>query len=224
MTSLQKGKYLILGMVIAVVVGQLTVPALAALTGKTITAYTGINVYMDDVRLAMTDVNGNAVEAFAYNGTTYLPVRAVANAFDTAISWDGLSQSVYIGRHSSDRPALYLQDLDWFTGWDVSVVPSAMDNLGNTRLSVIRNGMDNVYKINGKYSKIDGYFFQEYDYRNNPVKSTFSIYGDGRVLYSAEMAGGMEPVYFNVDLRGVLELRVKFDISSARLSEVGLWQ
>ena len=47
----------------------------------------------------LKDGNGVAVYPLTYNGTTYLPVRAVANALDQAVAWDGASYSVYIGSH-----------------------------------------------------------------------------------------------------------------------------
>lgn len=54
------------------------------------------------------------------------------------------------------------------------------------------------------------------------------IYGDGELLYSAEMTGGVQPIDFYVDLTGVLELKIVFwNPSSSRyvsgLDDVGLW-
>jgi hypothetical protein len=67
------------------------------------------------------DANGNPVEAFMYNGTTYLPVRAISSAFDKSIVWDGETSGVYIGKHNGDTPATQpadtatqLMDLDYF--------------------------------------------------------------------------------------------------------------
>ncbi len=39
---------------------------------------------------------------FIKSGKTYLPLRAVANAFDTAINWDSKSQSIYIYTDAND--------------------------------------------------------------------------------------------------------------------------
>jgi hypothetical protein len=47
-------------------------------------------------------VNGVSVEPFIINGTTYLPVRAVAEALDMEVSWDNASKSVRIAR--ADAP------------------------------------------------------------------------------------------------------------------------
>ncbi|NLK44698.1 MAG: hypothetical protein GX300_09930 [Tissierellia bacterium] len=80
MKTIQKVKYLVLGMLIMVLFSIVVLPSLAAIYEKQITVSTGVNIYVDDERLDPIDANGNPVEAFIYNGTTYLPVRAVAEA------------------------------------------------------------------------------------------------------------------------------------------------
>lgn len=43
--------------------------------------YDNIKIYMDGELVKPKDANGQTVEPFIYNGTTYLPVRAVGNAY-----------------------------------------------------------------------------------------------------------------------------------------------
>jgi hypothetical protein len=65
---------------------------------KEITAhYNNIKIYINNDLISPKDANGNEIEPFIYNGTTYLPVRAVAEAFNEEVSWDGNTNSVYIG-------------------------------------------------------------------------------------------------------------------------------
>ena len=54
---------------------------------KTITVTSGVNVEFNNEAIDMTDANGKAVEAFIYNGTTYVPIRAVSNAFGADIGF-----------------------------------------------------------------------------------------------------------------------------------------
>lgn len=42
------------------------------------------------------DSSGKTVEPFAYKGTTYLPVRAVGEALNKKVDWDGKTQTVII--------------------------------------------------------------------------------------------------------------------------------
>lgn len=55
---------------------------------RTIDVIGGISVFMDGNEVEMTDVNGNAVDAFVYDGTTYLPARAISEANGNTVSWD----------------------------------------------------------------------------------------------------------------------------------------
>ncbi len=79
-----------------------------ALVGeKTITAsYNDVKIYIDQKLITPKDVNGNIVEPFIYNGTTYLPVRAVGEAFGKSVSWDKNTNTVYIGT----QPAVSYQN------------------------------------------------------------------------------------------------------------------
>ncbi|MBE5821508.1 MAG: hypothetical protein E7311_02840 [Clostridiales bacterium] len=48
----------------------------------------------------MYDVNGNVVYPLNYNGTTYVPVRAVSNIFNIAVDWDDTTKTVLLGENS----------------------------------------------------------------------------------------------------------------------------
>jgi serine/threonine protein kinase len=129
---------------------------------------------------------------------------------------------------------IFLQELDFFTGNRWIEVYSTTDNLGNSRtncLNTDRSRTVNVYFINEEFTRMDGHFFQDYDRRNNYLSTTLRIYGDGRLLFSGVMQAGVEPIYFNVDLSGVVELRVEYTRGNANtgrqnalLSDVALWR
>lgn len=86
------------GIVTAVLVLGLCVPAIAATVQKQMTAtYKDIKIYVDGQKITPKDVNGNIVEPFVSGGTTYLPVRAVGEALGKEVTWDGTTNSVYIG-------------------------------------------------------------------------------------------------------------------------------
>ncbi|MDR1572039.1 MAG: copper amine oxidase N-terminal domain-containing protein [Clostridiales Family XIII bacterium] len=60
-------------------------------------SYGDVTIYVSDQKLSPTDAAGNAVEPFIVEGSTYLPVRAVAQALGLEVSWDGVNKRVYIG-------------------------------------------------------------------------------------------------------------------------------
>lgn len=60
-----------------------------------------IDVLKNDIKVV---VNGNDVKAdnFLYNDTTYLPLRAVSNAFGVAVNYDEVSNTAYIGERKDE--------------------------------------------------------------------------------------------------------------------------
>ncbi len=56
--------------------------------------YNDIKVTMNGQAVSLVDANGNAVEPFTIDGTTYLPVRAVSSALGLGVEWDGASKTV----------------------------------------------------------------------------------------------------------------------------------
>ncbi|MCI7125889.1 MAG: copper amine oxidase N-terminal domain-containing protein [Agathobaculum sp.] len=53
----------------------------------------GINVQLNNRDISMTDVNGKTVQAFVYQGTTYVPIRAVSDAFGADVEYDGATNT-----------------------------------------------------------------------------------------------------------------------------------
>jgi hypothetical protein len=64
-------------------------PSPTDVTYKTISAtYNNIKLYVDGTLITPKDAAGNVVNPFIYNGTTYLPVRAVGSALGKTVGWD----------------------------------------------------------------------------------------------------------------------------------------
>ena len=75
--------------------------------------YNNIKIYINGGEIVPKDANGNLAEPFIYNGTTYLPVRAVAQALGQEVEWDGATQSVYIGKKDATKPDNYLSKIQY---------------------------------------------------------------------------------------------------------------
>ena len=56
--------------------------------------YDNIKVMLNGKEITPTDANGNVVEPFIINGTTYLPVRGVASALGLNVGWDAATNTV----------------------------------------------------------------------------------------------------------------------------------
>ncbi len=94
----EKTKGFIAGVLFMVMVAGAVMGVAGESIQKTATLfYNNIKICIDGVFIEPKDANGNIVEPFTINGTTYLPVRAVANAFNEPVDWDGNTSTVYIG-------------------------------------------------------------------------------------------------------------------------------
>ncbi len=58
--------------------------------------YNDIKITLNGKEVLPTDANGNYVEPFTISGTTYLPVRGVANALGMNVEWDGANRTVVL--------------------------------------------------------------------------------------------------------------------------------
>lgn len=55
-----------------------------------------IQVKIDGKDLVPKDANGNIIAPIKEGGTTYLPLRSVANAFGLSVDWDDATQTVFL--------------------------------------------------------------------------------------------------------------------------------
>jgi len=89
-------KSFVAGIFAATVASNMVIPAFAA-TAKQLTAqYSNIKITLNGHIITPEDANGKIIEPFIVDGTTYLPVKAIANALGFAVNWDGTSHTVNI--------------------------------------------------------------------------------------------------------------------------------
>lgn len=114
-TTKQKVLYFTTGFLAATVLTS-SMTTLAAPVKKQIAAYfNNTKIYVDGKLVKAKDGNGKAVEPLVYNGTTYLPVRAVGEAFNSNVTWDGPKNSVYIGKVNASDVDVSLSNLDYLS-------------------------------------------------------------------------------------------------------------
>lgn len=85
--------------------GMVTMLLLVCITGSALATsgkvtkeleYRNISVTLDGEKLDLRDAKGNAVEPFMFEGTNYLPVRALAESLGLSVSWDGANATVVL--------------------------------------------------------------------------------------------------------------------------------
>ena len=93
---LGKSKMLIIG----IIIGALLAIPLTALARwgqeNLVVDYSDIKININGSQITPRDVTGRIVEPFIYEGTTFLPVRAISEALDKNVTWDGNTKTVYV--------------------------------------------------------------------------------------------------------------------------------
>jgi len=178
-----------------------------------------IKVIVDGREVDLMDANGNPVEPFIVNGSTYLPVRGVVNAITggtVAIEWDPINYRVLIGDCKTGKVEIQ----DFVNTWGQSVGRSNSDGsykFFNRGVEIVPynsvifdvSGSHSI-PLEGRYSRITGAFTaQNYAY-------PLSIYGDDVLLGTFVHNGPNDaPTIIDLPLIGVRTLKF---VSSGRSS------
>lgn len=221
----------VLAIALVLVLGLSAVAFGASVTKSINVMMGGIKLYVDDEQFTPKDANGNVVQPIVYNGTTYLPARAVSEALGKAVHWDNATKSVYIGDHDSSVMSEYLKDVNIYNAqYAKSSEPNKWVALSNTSQKNVQaadgttdpNGFS-FYKpkydyavavkydflINQKYSKLKATYLLSDLSKNYSTPFTVSILGDENVLYESKMlTAGFIPQEIDCDVTGISKLTI----------------
>lgn len=89
-------KKFILGVLTATLIFSLSLSAFAITSGMTIDVYP-INIQVNGETFVPKDVTGREVPVFAYQGTTYAPLRALAEAYGLEVGYDAEKNMATVG-------------------------------------------------------------------------------------------------------------------------------
>ncbi len=98
------------GIIFTLTIMILTSTVFAVVEDKSITVnYDNIKIFLNGKEIEAKDANGHNVEPFTYNGTVYMPIRGVSEAFNKLVHWDADFKQVKV----------YDTEIDMF--WDTLV-------------------------------------------------------------------------------------------------------
>lgn len=66
---------------------------------------TNINYILNGNKFIPTDVDGSKMDTIIYNGRSYVPLRAIANALDVPVNWDDKTSTIILGEHNVSEEA-----------------------------------------------------------------------------------------------------------------------
>jgi len=95
-----------LALTLVISIALLSVCSLAYAAGVTKSievTYTNPSIFVDGYLIETKDVTGKKVEPFVYEGTTYLPVRAISEALGKTVDWDSAANRIDIGNPSTEE-------------------------------------------------------------------------------------------------------------------------
>lgn len=81
-----------------------------SVTEKIEVKFDNITVYKDNILQDLKDAQGQTVEPFIYNGTTYVPVRAAAELAGLKVEWDGAKKAINLWDKVA-KDTVYLVDV-----------------------------------------------------------------------------------------------------------------
>ena len=199
---------------LALCTGMVTGTALAANTVyKNIRVqYCGIKLVVNGAPVTPKDANGSTVEPFIYNGTTYLPVRAVGNALGQDVSWNGNTKTVYIGMNESDTAAKKLKP------YETNGYMRVLEDSGKTVTMMGKKytqGLDPtsytssaLYSLDGLYKSVEMDIGHQ-DGSNSNYTAALNFYVDGDLVDTYALEPEMQTQHIKVNLKNGLQLKIE---------------
>ncbi len=198
------------------VIAATAVPVLAYNGSMNILAtFKNIKIYIDGAELTPRDSNGNVLEPFIYNGSTYLPIRAVGEAVGKSVSYDANTNSVYLGSSGSSGNNSVVTKGTKLDPYEMNGFRSENITMGGiTYKDTIRsyNAESYVYyNLSGAYTSISGVYGNCDGEGNVGDIATLSFYGDDILLGSFNVYYGELPKNFAINVTGVSKLSIEVE-------------
>lgn len=178
--------------------------------------YDNIKIVVDGKEVHFgSDSEGKKIEPFIYNGTTYLPVRAVGEAVGKEVSWDQSSKTVFLGSAAVNNNFTQVNTEEK----DLVNTLNAFNE--TSRVHVYKSGKNKGielnlwddtdshvnYNLDGKYTNISCLVGVE----NASKKGYLKFIGDGRMLAEYQIESDKMADNVNVDVSGVKNLMIQLN-------------
>lgn len=208
------------GFLTAALILALAVPAMAAIQEIKV-SMGGINIYVDGQLKIPVNAQGARVDPMVYDGTTYLPVRAIANMLGKEVTWDGDTSSIYIGeKPAQGAKAVPAEELDKYNGvLSVQTGDRAKYTLlgdDHAPFNAIKGTDSLVWKLASDYQSLDGKFIIAYSVLGSDGKYQVSFYnvdqyGEKSLIkeYTNKCGDGIIDFHVNVTACDFVQIEIK---------------
>lgn len=179
----------------------------------------GIKVYWEGVEKTLRDNKGDKVEPILYNGTTYVPLRAMSNLMGKDVDWNQNEKAVYVGKKPTMK-TYSLEDMKKNINGSSSYYEKTYEfYLKNEKINITDGAIAQVwdsvttYVLDNKFSSFKGKMVMPYKEVGEQGEATVTFYsvendGTANKIKSYHLKKTEEPIDFDVDLAGVTNFRI----------------
>lgn len=124
-------------------------------TKKIDATYNNIKIVVDGKTVS------TSTEPFIYNGTTYLPVRAIGEALGKEVSWDGQTNTVYIGSSNTGTSTQTNKVIYDSNNIKVTYTGLSVNDYGEININLtIENNTGKNYTVQVRDFSVNGIMFE----------------------------------------------------------------
>lgn len=166
------------------------------------------SVIVDGEKQTFTDANGTEVYPLVYNGTTYLPVRAIGNLMGKNVYWDAATSTITLKSPSYDLGgALLYEDKNTAIRFD-KVVREKPYSWASSETTYLYLNVENKTTSECKL-KVDSFAINGLSYNDFPGWEGIAPKSTGHIKFETdtelpttgiELVGGKFTMYPNSDL------------------------
>lgn len=209
-----------LGCALTICMGSAIAVNAEAIRKEIYAVYDNIRIVVNGKEVTPKDANGNVVEPFVYEGTTYLPVRAISNALGEDIDWDGDTKTVYIGG-KADKEDVPMDKLKPISG-DAFTTDASYNKTTHRGETLITQNVMQYYSrvggnnydseatfvLNGEYKELTGFLIVPDSEANRTTTITFTNVDTGEIIDKFTTKHGEKPLKVTVDVIGIDRLKI----------------
>lgn len=163
-----------------------------------------ITIKYDGITTALSDASGNRIYPLSYEGTTYVPLRAVSDLVGLNVDWDGEENAVLLGKTGVAKN--FFTELTPYSSSNFGLTTNDHGTIAGKQYNHwIGNRWTGSahYDLGARFKTLKFQLYSEYD-------KVIKFYGDNdRLLKTIEVKAKALPEYHNVDLSNVTQLKIE---------------
>ncbi len=181
---------------------------------KEITAIcTDIKIMINGHDFIPRNVNGDAVMPISYEGTTYLPVRAIANALDMEVSWDQETRTVILNDKVAEDGFYLTELMQPYESYGFEIPANSVEIGGKEYKNSFSTSSDARFELASHYNTFTGTIYVpkkgNFDEAVNIKIKDISTIND-KLLYTRTLEPGVF-INFEINVKDIDKIKIGVD-------------